>query len=157
MSSHFQIQQSFFIATPKGYEISIDPTSDIVFPKNPNSIDVRVFDYDWLVLRLRNLFEKSGQTRDWRSDQTMMKNQVLLAGLEKDYFPDGMCLSFEGKKYAFELELSIKDRKLCIDKIQKYVRYIREKQNKTEALKRVHYVASKTSFRNSESGDKTIF
>lgn len=112
--------KKFYLTTPKGYREVLkssllhgDKLQSLCspnalaggVPKPISKLSVVTFEHDLGVLKTRMLLEKQGRAADWRSEK-LLKNQAHRAtnGLQRDFMPDGVFTSKQGKVCAFEYE-----------------------------------------------------
>lgn len=140
-----QIRESLFVTTPKGYRVCEEVISSRKLPRPSFGINYNTFDHDWLMIKIRRALEKSGEARVWFSERVLLANPDLLDGFSQDYFPDGVYEAPDGTLIAVELEISRKVRSLYREKLNRYVKYMRETNGSKSAIKRVTILVAKTA------------
>lgn len=156
MFSH-QIRESLFVTTPKGYRVCEEVISSRKLPRPSFGINYNTFDHDWLMIRIRRALEKSGEARVWFSERVLLANPDLLDGFSQDYFPDGVYEAPDGTLIAVELEISRKVRSLYREKLNRYVKYMRETNGSKTAIKSVTILVAKTAVRKVIEDEARIF
>lgn len=139
----FSHRARFYLLTNKGYEVlrkgrlSLDPLGPSF------TIDHRTFDHDRLVLESRIMLENRRAASCWVSDKRLRSSRELAGGLVLSHVPDGLFVNERGEKVAFELEYSVKPRKVLEEKIRRYVMMIRSSDERLRVFDRVLYVCAR--------------
>ena len=112
--------KKFYLTTPKGYreilkgscptlqELS-SPSAErylgFSLPKPVTKLSVATFEHDLGVLKIRRLLEEQKRATQWRSER-LLKAQALMttSNLKRDFMPDALFTSKQGKIVAFEFE-----------------------------------------------------
>lgn len=151
------INESLFVTTPKGYRVCEEVISNRKLPRPSFGINYNTFDHDWLMIKIRRALEKAQEARVWLSERVLLANPELLDGFSQDYFPDGVYEASDGRLIAVELEISRKTRALYREKMNRYVRYIRDNENSKSAIKEVIFLVAKSSVQKTLEEESKIF
>lgn len=118
-------KSTFYTATNKAFMAlkNISPEKALCTPLL--TIDYRTYGHDLQVLKCRLLLEENRKIPNWISDRMMKQNQEFDKGFGTSDVPDGLFLDSEGRKFAFELEISRKSKSKYLEKIKNYSRIIR--------------------------------
>lgn len=142
---NFQVGRSFYLPTVKGYLVCGHRAHSFALPRPVGSIDIRTFRHDWLLVKIREAFEAERGATQWLSDRVLMVNPEVTQGLPSDNIPDAIYSDSEGKRVAFELELTQKARTRYVQKVQRFIKWIRERRGQFGAVDRVHYLVSNSA------------
>lgn len=104
--------KKFYLATPKGhremFKLSGPSAKDVLgfsVLKPVKKLSVVTFEHDLGVLKSRMLLEKQGRASNWRSERLLKAQAESYTGrLARDFMPDGLFTSKQGKVCAFEFE-----------------------------------------------------
>lgn len=83
-------------------------------------IDIRTFEHDALLIKLRFQLEEKESISNWKSDRSLRTAFSFQNGLYRDYVPDAVYQNADQDLVAFELELTIKSKKRYREKLSKY-------------------------------------
>lgn len=140
--TYFQSKQKIYFATQKSLKLisALRPASILPYPiKN---VDIRTFEHDDLLIKLRGILEGRFGAKDWISEKVLREFPELCSDLEESQIPDAIYVNAEGEKIAFELEISLKSPSNYREKIRRYINYLRS--NKTDkAFSKIHFVCTK--------------
>lgn len=103
-------KSTFYTATNKAFMAlkNICPEKALCTPLL--SIDYRTYGHDLQVLKYRLLLEENNKITNWVSDRMMKQNQEFDKDFGASDVPDGLFLDSDGRKFAFELEISRKSK-----------------------------------------------
>ncbi len=138
----FSEKMKFFLVTVKGYQVvkKWRPELDVLRPSL--KIDHQTFDHDRFVLEARIMLENRRAASCWISDKRLRTNNELAGGLTNSNVPDAIYVDENGKRVAFEFELSRKSNKDYLDKVKRYVGILRA-GIEAKAFDKVIYVCAK--------------
>lgn len=143
---HFYTEaKSYYLATRKAFQIVQGYLGDKSICKPTYRLDIRTFEHDKLLTQLRLELEGRRLTSDWNSERLLSEDPKYKFILSREFRPDAIYKTTEGRKVAFELELSTKAKKRYQDKIKKYVSIVRSQKVDTKLFDVVHYVCAKVS------------
>lgn len=106
-------------------------------------VDGRFFDHDQRVAQLRIALENSGVVKEWISERQLSEIDEVKKYLSAEFRPDGIYLTPEGKKVAFELEIARKSKERYQTKVKRYIQVMSEPQLASSLFDSVHYVCEK--------------
>jgi DNA-binding PadR family transcriptional regulator len=97
--------KKFYVTTPKGHRELTRQAFLIGGPKPISKLSVVTFEHDLGVLKTRMLLEKQGRVTNWRSERLLKSQAEAATGrLQRDFMPDAIFTSKQGKVCAFEFE-----------------------------------------------------
>lgn len=136
----FDATKRLYYPTIKSYLMLTKLYPEKVIVRPSGNIDGRtvVHDYYLLVLRLR--LENLNKAHDWISDRIIKTTLNVYNELGSGNTPDGIYTDVNGQSVAMELEVSVKSKARYLDKVKKYVSFIRAHEANPQMIKRVHYV-----------------
>ncbi len=142
-SAHsFSERRRYYIATVKAYR-AVSDRKPIDFVSKPlQTIDLKTFLHDKMVLESRIILENQRAATCWISDRKLRSSTELAGGLSKKYIPDGIYTE-DNIKTAIEIEISVKSKVRYQDKIKKYVQHMRAADVKHKTFDRVLFVCAK--------------
>lgn len=110
--------KKFYLTTPKGYREVLKVIPEEVLPAVVTKLSVVTFEHDLGVLKIRRLLEEQNRATDWRSER-LLKTQVqaVTQSLKRDFMPDALFTSKQGKVVAFEFENKPKSEAQLREKI----------------------------------------
>jgi hypothetical protein len=111
--------KKFYLTTPKGYrELVKGVTSHEVIPNPISKLSVVTFEHDLGVLKCRLALEKQKRASFWRSERLLKSQAEAFTGrLQRDFMPDALFTSKQGKVCAFEFENKPKTESKLREKI----------------------------------------
>ncbi len=110
--------KKFYLTTPKGYREVIKETSFETVPGVVTKLSIVTFEHDYGVLKTRMVLEKQGRASGWRSERLLKTiAQVATKSLQRDFMPDGIFTSKQGRVCAFEYENKPKSETQLREKI----------------------------------------
>jgi hypothetical protein len=139
----FAERTKYYLATPKAYYAVSKLRPDAVVIKPSMVINHATFDHDKYVIEARIILENKRAASSWVSDKKLRLNSELAGGLTLGNVPDGIYLTPEGQRIAFEFELSKKAPKRYIEKVRKYVAMMRSTEDTVKVFDKVVYVVAK--------------
>lgn len=154
--NYFHNKRKIYFPTIKALKLvsTLRPASLLPFPiKN---VDIRTFEHDYLLLKLRILLEERFGARDWISDKLLREFPELCADLDESQIPDAIYVNPEGEKIAFELEISLKGLAKYREKIRRYVNIIRQEPGK-RPFDKVYFVCAKDIVKKHLDGETKIY
>jgi len=145
-SVHFYTEaKSYYLATRKAFKIVQGCVGGSSVCKPTFRLDIRTFEHDKLITQLRLELEGRRLVTDWNSEKLLSEDPKYKNILCREFRPDAIYQNTEGRKVAFELEISTKAKKRYQDKIKKYVSIIRSQKTDSKLFDVVHYVCAKVS------------
>lgn len=143
---HFYTEaKSYYLATRKAFKIVQGHLNGRSICKPTFRLDIRTFEHDKLMTQLRLDLEGRRIVQDWNSERLLSEDPKYKNILSREFRPDAIYLTYQGKKVAFELEISTKAKKRYQDKIKKYVSIMRSQGSDGKLFEAVHYVCAKVS------------
>lgn len=97
--------------------------------RGQKSIDIRNYEHDREVLRIRLFLEEKFKADNWISDRVLRDQQLFIQGLR----PDAVC-DIQGKKCAIEFERTRKKRFRIVDIISEYIRELGFSEPKVDVV-----------------------
>jgi hypothetical protein len=135
----------YFVATKSAFNILEGHLkTDGCYTKPLRKVDIRTFEHDSLVMKLRLKLEETEEIRHWQSERSL-KRQLFAENqnLIRDYIPDGIYENQHGERVAFELELTMKSKEKYRQKVAKYHRIVaRRDPNPPLSFERVRFICS---------------
>ena len=97
--------RKFYLTTKKGYREVLNITPDENIPEVVTKLSVVTFEHDLGVLKLRKLLEEQRRATHWQSER-LLKNKAhtITQSLKREFMPDALFTSKQGKVVAFEFE-----------------------------------------------------
>lgn len=138
----FSERRRYFIATLKAYRAVTDRKPMGFVSKPLQTIDLKTFLHDKMVLESRIILENQRAATCWVSDRKLRSSAELAGGLSKKYIPDGIYTE-DNIKTAIEIEIAVKSKVRYQDKIKKYVQLMRSQDVKHKTFDRVLFVCAK--------------
>ncbi len=133
----------YFVATKSAFDILEGQLkSDGCYTKPLRKVDIRTFEHDSLVMKLRLLLEETEEIRNWQSERSL-KRQLFAENLHliRDYIPDGIYENQHGERVAFELELTMKSKEKYRQKLAKYHKIVQGRElNPQLSFDRVRFI-----------------
>jgi hypothetical protein len=117
----------YFIATELAFEIlegNIERAGRIARPIR--QIDIRTFEHDAMLMKLRLYLEDTESVRNWKSERVIKRDLFFQGNLARDYVPDAVFMNESGDTVAYELERTMKSKRDYREKINKYLRIVRK-------------------------------
>lgn len=155
--------KKFYLATAKGYreftaKHDLAPPSQglsTTVPKPVTKLSIVTFEHDLMVLKSRQLLERQGRARDWRSERVLKAMAASgTGGLARDFMPDGIFTSKNSKVCAFEFENRPKNTDKLKEKIFRLNALMGTKDPVFEACL---FIASSDSLKNKIKNITDIF
>lgn len=110
--------RKFYLTTAKGYREVLKVIPEDRLPAVVTKLSVVTFEHDLGVLKLRRLLEEQKRATAWRSERLLKTTaQVSTGRLQRDFMPDGIFTSKQGKVCAFEFENKSKSEDQLREKI----------------------------------------
>lgn len=125
--------KKFYLTTPKGYreieKIDHDYRTELPnagekvnhlfsWPKPVTKLSVVTFEHDLGVLKIRKLLEEQKRATNWRSERLLKTiAQLSTQSLKRDFMPDALFTSKQGKVVALEFENKPKSEMQLREKI----------------------------------------
>ncbi len=144
----FDATKRLFYPNLKAYLLltKLFPERKLVRPSG--NVDGRTVVHDYYLLVLRLKLESAGKASCWISDRIIKTTLEVYNELGSGNTPDGIYSNLEGQAVALELEVSVKSKARYMDKVKKYVNFIRAHEASPHLIKHVHYVVfGEPSFR----------
>jgi hypothetical protein len=117
----------YFIATDLAFEILSGNAERMDKVAKPiRQIDIRTFEHDAMLMKLRLHLEDTESVKNWKSERVIKRDLFFQGKLARDYVPDAVYENEAGETVAYELERTMKSRKDYREKIGKYVRIVRK-------------------------------
>lgn len=119
--------KKFYLTTPKGHRELAKEESPQLIANPVTKLSVVTFEHDFGVLKSRIELEKQGRAFDWKSEKLLKKTTEAGTGrLSRDFMPDGIFVSKQGKTCAFEYENKPKTETQLREKIYRLHALMRE-------------------------------
>jgi len=110
--------KKFYLTTTKGHRELLKASYSHDGPRPVSKLSVVTFEHDLGVLKARILLEKQNRAFNWRSERLLKAHAKAGTGrLQRDFMPDGIFTSKQGKICAFEFENKPKTEKQLREKI----------------------------------------
>jgi hypothetical protein len=135
----------YFVATAKGYHLISRALLLDGFAKPTGRIDIRTFEHDLAVLRMRLELESESSVTHWISDRELKVASEKFDALRGDYAPDAIYQTPSGEQVALEVEIARKAKIRYQKKIQHYVDTYRDRESSAFKLSKVHVVCLRKS------------
>ncbi len=135
----------YFVATAKGYHLISRTLLLDGFVKPTGRIDIRTFEHDLAVLRMRLELESESLVTNWTSDRELKAASEGFDALRGDYAPDAIYQTPSGEQVALEVEIARKAKIRYQKKIQHYVDTYRDRGSSSFKLSKVHVVCLRKS------------
>lgn len=135
----------YFTTTLKAYHALANTYPERALTKPVKGFDQRTLAHDRLVIDWRLNAERQLEVCDWISDRRLRSHAAGSFGLTASNVPDGIFKLPSGKVIAFELEIAQKARNRYRDKIEHYVRIMRERREDPSMFSRVYFHCLKPS------------
>jgi hypothetical protein len=135
----------YFVATAKGYHLISRTLLLDGFVKPTGRIDIRTFEHDLAVLRMRLALESESSVTNWVSDRELKVASEKFDALRGDYAPDAIYQTSSGEQVALEVEIARKAKSRYQKKIQHYVDTYRDRKCSSFKLSKVHVVCLRKS------------
>ncbi|MBC7419580.1 MAG: hypothetical protein H7328_02530 [Bdellovibrio sp.] len=136
----FDASKRLFYPTQKAYSSLTKVFPGEGLPKPGKTIDGRTVVHDYYLLILRLKLESQFNATQWISDRTLRAATGKPDSIIGNDTPDGIYTDAEGEIVALELEVSVKTKARYLNKVNNYVKLIRENRTNPEMFKKVHYV-----------------
>lgn len=131
------LRERVYFATFKGYHAVCSVHPEKMLAKPTGGLDLRTFVHDRELLLVRLEFERKCEKLIWISDRKLRQGQGPNLGFSSAYVPDAL-IELPGVGHvALEIEIALKSRARYRDKVQRYVRIIRESRGRPDGLKKV--------------------
>lgn len=137
--------EKYFTTTLKAYHALSNMYPERTLTKPIKGFDQRTLTHDRLVIDWRLDCERKLGAVDWISDRRLKSHVAHAFGLSSTNVPDGIYRLPSGEIVAFELEIAQKARVRYRDKIEQYVRLIRERREDPQMFKRVCFLCLKST------------
>lgn len=134
--------KTLYLVTPKGFFYLKNSRQENQYSRPLHSIDSRTYVHDQKVIQVRLQLEEIAMVKDWVSERQLSEIEEYRSTLPSEFRPDAIYTRNDGKKVAFELELSRKSKDRYQQKINRYVQLISEFQTRP-LFELVHYVCEK--------------
>ena len=135
-----QKRDLIYTATIRGYRAVMNVFPEKLLCKPMLSVDLRTFGHDLRVLQCRLMLEALGEIKSWISDRQLKSFRELSGGFRGSEVPDGIFLTGEGRKIAFELEIARKSKSKYLAKVKRYVAHLRNRGLEKRQFESVLYV-----------------
>ena len=110
--------KKFYLTTAKGYREILKKQPDQIIPAVVTKLSVVTFEHDLGVLKIRRLLEEQQRATFWKSERLLKTTtQVALQSLKREFMPDALFTSKQGKVIAFEFENKPKSEAQLKEKI----------------------------------------
>lgn len=136
-------RKTLYIVTQKGYLFLRNSRTDISFSRPLLSVDGRTYDHDQRVIHLRSAMETQGLATNWISERQLSEIDEVKKYLPTEFRPDAIYIDSNGKKVAFELEITRKSKERYQQKIKRYIQVMTENKDALPVFESVHYVCEK--------------
>lgn len=131
------LRERVYFATFKGYHAVSSIHPEKMLAKPTGGLDLRTFVHDRELLLVRLEFERKHEKLLWISDRKLRQGQGPSLGFTSAYVPDALIELPGVGNVALEIEIALKSRARYRDKVQRYVRIIRESRGRPDGLKKV--------------------
>lgn len=133
--------KNYFQATWKAYYEVLKTNPQDSLPKPLGTPDYKCFEHDKLVLESRLLLERIHGIKAWVSDKSLRVALGSLKSQSSDFnIPDGIYLTSDNQKVAFEFERVQKSKTDYREKIRNLVRTIRLPSKAFLDFEKIHFV-----------------
>jgi hypothetical protein len=136
----FDATKRLYYPTIKSYLLLLMLFPERKLPRPTKNIDGRTVVHDYYLLILRLKFEILKKSSYWVSDRTIKQTLDAYNELGGGNTPDGIYIDSNNRPVALELEVSVKSKAIYMEKVKRYVEFIRAHQARPEMIKHVHYV-----------------
>ncbi len=97
--------KKFYLTTPKSHRELAKVSDSRTLPSPVSKLSVVTFEHDLGVLKSRLELEKQGRASNWRSEKLLKSQAEAATGrLQRDFMPDAIFTSKQGRVCAFEYE-----------------------------------------------------
>lgn len=135
--------RKYFLATRRG-AILAEQFLYLDRPLIPTRrIDIRTFEHELAVLRIRLELESQGSVNRWISEPELRSSMSEFGTFRSEFCPDAIYKTPTGSSIAVEVEISPKSRRRYQDKIRSYVDLIRESKNDPNGIRKVQFYCFK--------------
>ena len=131
------LRERVYFATFKGFYAVNSIHPEKMLAKPTGGLDLRTFVHDRELLLVRLEFERKFEKLLWISDRKLRQGQGPNLGFTSEYVPDALIELPGVGNVALEIEIALKSRARYRDKVQRYVRIMRESRGRPDGLKRV--------------------
>lgn len=135
----------YFVAVAKGYQVVCRKLQLDGFAKPTGRIDIRTFEHDLAVLRIRLALESRSSVSHWISDRELKVSSERFDALRGEYAPDAIYQLPSGDQVALEVEIARKSKARYQRKIKEYVDTYRNRESSAFNLSKVHVVCLRMS------------
>ena len=139
---NFGCSTRYFAVTFKGYYVLKNFQPEKNWIKPIGGMDIRTFDHDEKIIKIRLQLESTKKITSWLSDRKLRCFPELAGGLTGGYVPDGIYTMPDGTNIAFELEIALKGKDKYREKIRKYICLLKSSGSE-KPFSKVHFVYAK--------------
>lgn len=131
------IRDRVYFATFKGYYAVNSVHPEKMLAKPNGGLDYRTFVHDRELLLVRLEYERKHEALNWVSDRKLRMGLDSNLGFTAANVPDALIMLPDVGVVALEIEIAQKSRARYRDKVQRYVRIIRESRERSDGLRKV--------------------
>lgn len=131
-----------YLLTQKGYFFLKNSRTLKEYCLPLREVDRRTFEHDSLVIALRNELEYQAEVSGWISERQLSLDENIRRYLGKEFRPDGLYLSSDGIKTAFELEIARKAKDRYRQKLRRYIDVMTKESQDGKLFDQVHFVCT---------------
>jgi hypothetical protein len=135
----------YYTATAKGYQAAQEVMPFRELTKPAGGFDLRTFVHDRELIEMRLEMERDGQIQTWLSDRKLRMGKAQDFRLSSEFIPDAIVKNTDGTYHAIELEIAYKSRERYREKVQFFLKLIREQDATLPSIVKVKYVCVKDS------------
>jgi hypothetical protein len=125
----FSESKSLYLLTYLGYQIFQGKRPDDAYSRPMRQVDFRSFGHDTKVNDCRIAIERQGVVMKWISERRVrmkgFSSQFSESKLPKEIVPDGIFVSTKGKRVAFEIETTKRERRRYKEKKEAFLSVMR--------------------------------
>lgn len=145
------------VATQKGFLYLKNSWPSDTINRPATSIDLRTFNHDLKVNNFRCYLHKSQNISSWISEKQIAEANEYKNLFTNEYRPDGIYIDLDGKRNAFELEISRKSKDRYKLKIRKYIQLILKGSHSPKIIDGIHYVCENPEIKKIIENETRLF
>lgn len=134
--------RTLYIVTSKGYFYLRNSRPERSYSRPLASVDGRTYDHDQKMIQLRTVLEEKGTVAQWISERQLTELDEYRSRFSTEFRPDGIYVTREGVRVAFELEIARKSKERYQQKVKRYIQMMSEPEAQS-LFSQVHFVCAK--------------